>query len=385
MNLLFVLLVLLLLILLLKITYDSRCHSTEKFSMNYDYGYEQEDEIEEFQTTMKSPQQNVTTPYYEETYEENYEENYEETYENDLYNTKDVSDTMITAFQEFKNKCLNNVNNSIIDKELCDEVGIDPYNVNKHDKIDEIKQFSKFMVINKNFSDEVIDKIFKNPNINKSFNDDVNTDNLQYDIHSSTDDDNNRLSFASLKEYEKTLKRPGIDTEEYKMYEGVDGINPLNNNTYSNPKKDNTILNADAIQIMKDYMNRLKCGTNTNTNTSDSMSADNSSLFIPKNNLKKCPHKDVYNSCKKKQHYADAVNERNEQNLTNMTYGVAACYDIPQIRPPSCIPQKKMNVSPIELYRSNQGTPLEQARDTAVGSILPKFQYREVYDSKCYN
>ena len=81
MNLLFVLLVLLLLILLLKITYDSRCHSTEKFSMNYDYGYEQEDEIEQFQTTMKSPQQNVTTPYYEETYEENYEENYDENYE----------------------------------------------------------------------------------------------------------------------------------------------------------------------------------------------------------------------------------------------------------------------------------------------------------------
>lgn len=49
---------------------------------------------------------------------------------------------------------------------------------------------------------------------------------------------------------------------------------------------------------------------------------------------------------------------------------------VPEKHPPVCIPVGKPNEPGAVMFGNFQGTPLDQAEDTQVGSIMPKFEYR---------
>ena len=54
-------------------------------------------------------------------------------------------------------------------------------------------------------------------------------------------------------------------------------------------------------------------------------------------------------------------------------------WKMPERRPPVCKmnSKKKCSVNPIEVQSSLLGTLLDDSKDTKVGSILPKFTYKE--------
>lgn len=62
------------------------------------------------------------------------------------------------------------------------------------------------------------------------------------------------------------------------------------------------------------------------------------------------------------------------------SYMPATSWSVPQQRPPSCIPQKKCPVCPVV----DKGTPVDAVEWSQVGSILPKFEYKEVYNPNYY-
>ena len=300
-------------------------------------------------------------------------------------------------------------------------------------------------------SDEINDKLFKHPDTNYDFNkyNKVNNnDKNAYEPYNITSENSGyKNSEPTIKDYRNSMKKPGANPDEYKKYEGVNGTNPLNDNTMANVNNNNKILNDEALKMLKDFLTKpetssnlknllctdkkimseeskiqdgeeikpppmfieptkkpnrdndyyaynlkllndktdSKCkniNKNKNNSNSNNMTVNNS--FIPRSEMEKCPHKDFSTTYQKQQHFADTVRNRNLQDFTNMTYGVNNCYDIPQIKPPPCIPQSKQNVCPLQLYRAYEGTPLEMARDTSVGSIMPKFTYNEVYDKEFY-
>jgi hypothetical protein len=273
-----------------------------------------------------------------------------------------------------------------------------------------------------------------------------NNDKNAYQPYNITSENNSRYtdSVPTIKDYRNSMKKPGANPDEYKKYEGVNGKNPLNN-TMANVNNNNKILNDEALKMLKDFLTKPETSSNLknllctdkkimseeskmqddgepeeeikpppmfietkkpnrnkdyyaynlrlmnnkndskckNINKTNKMMTVNKS-FIPRSEMEKCPHKDFSTTYQKQQHFADTVRNRNLQDFTNMTYGVNNCYDIPQIKPPPCIPQNKQNVCPLQLYRAYEGTPLEMARDTSVGSIMPKFTYKEVYDKEFY-
>jgi hypothetical protein len=55
-------------------------------------------------------------------------------------------------------------------------------------------------------------------------------------------------------------------------------------------------------------------------------------------------------------------------------------WSVPQKRPPPCIPQEKCAVCP----SNTGGGPAEPLANTAVGSIMPKFTYKEEYNKDYY-
>ena len=57
-------------------------------------------------------------------------------------------------------------------------------------------------------------------------------------------------------------------------------------------------------------------------------------------------------------------------------------WSVPQQRPPVCIPSKKNANSVLPIY--DKGTPVNALDYTKVGSILPKFEYNEVYNPNYY-
>ena len=58
----------------------------------------------------------------------------------------------------------------------------------------------------------------------------------------------------------------------------------------------------------------------------------------------------------------------------------ATSWSVPQQRPPPCIPQKSCPVCPVV----DKGTPVDAIEWSQVGSILPKFEYKEVYNPDYY-
>jgi hypothetical protein len=58
----------------------------------------------------------------------------------------------------------------------------------------------------------------------------------------------------------------------------------------------------------------------------------------------------------------------------------AVSWSVPQKRPPPCIPQKKCPVCPVV----DKGTPVDAIEWSQVGSILPKFEYKEIYNPDYY-
>ena len=58
----------------------------------------------------------------------------------------------------------------------------------------------------------------------------------------------------------------------------------------------------------------------------------------------------------------------------------ATSWSVPQQRPPPCIPQKSCPVCPVV----DKGTPVDAVEWSQVGSILPKFEYKEVYNPDYY-
>ena len=243
-----------------------------------------------------------------------------------------------------------------------------------------------------NVEPDITDRVFDVPNTNCSF-DTYNDDNLLYESYKLTD--NYKKLYCkenSVNDYESCMKKPGLETNEYKMYEGVNGVNPLCK-TYADTKSEDEIINKDAFKMIREYLSKKpqygdKIKKMICSDKNYNIDNNNGNFYIPKSQIQKCRHKETDTSdvCKKKSQYIETVNERNRQDYYNMNmgYGVTKCFDVPQIKPPACIPQKKSNVCPTQMYSMNQGTPLELAKDTMVGSILPKFQYREIYDSKCY-
>ena len=66
-----------------------------------------------------------------------------------------------------------------------------------------------------------------------------------------------------------------------------------------------------------------------------------------------------------------------EAKILRSDYG----FNVLQKHPPVCIPVNKLNeVSEAVLFSTLQGTPLEEANKTEVGSIMPKFEYRRYID-----
>ena len=57
-------------------------------------------------------------------------------------------------------------------------------------------------------------------------------------------------------------------------------------------------------------------------------------------------------------------------------------WSVPQKRPPACIPQKgfEEEIKPV----LEMGVPLNALKFTEGGSILPKFEYKEVYNPNYY-
>jgi hypothetical protein len=243
-----------------------------------------------------------------------------------------------------------------------------------------------------NVETEATDRVFDVPNTNCNF-DTYNDDDLLYESYKLTD--NYKKLYCkenSVNDYESCMKKPGLETNEYKMYEGVNGVNPLCK-TYADTKSEDEIINKDAFKMIREYLSKKpqygdKIKKMICSDKNYNIDNNNGNFYIPKSQIQKCRHKETDTSdvCKKKNQYIETVNERNRQDYYNMNmgYGVTKCFDVPQVKPPACIPQKKSNVCPTQMYSMNQGTPLELAKDTMVGSILPKFQYREIYDSKCY-
>lgn len=58
----------------------------------------------------------------------------------------------------------------------------------------------------------------------------------------------------------------------------------------------------------------------------------------------------------------------------------ATSWSVPQQRPPPCIPQKQCPICPVV----DKGTPVDAVEWSQVGSILPKFEYKEVYNPNYY-
>lgn len=56
-------------------------------------------------------------------------------------------------------------------------------------------------------------------------------------------------------------------------------------------------------------------------------------------------------------------------------------WSVPQERPPPCIPQKNCPVCPVY----TPGAPVDALETTSVGSIMPKFTYKEVYNKDYYH
>ena len=61
-------------------------------------------------------------------------------------------------------------------------------------------------------------------------------------------------------------------------------------------------------------------------------------------------------------------------------YMPATSWSVPQQRPPPCIPQKNCPVCPVV----DKGTPVDAVEWNQVGSILPKFKYKEVFNPNYY-
>lgn len=61
-------------------------------------------------------------------------------------------------------------------------------------------------------------------------------------------------------------------------------------------------------------------------------------------------------------------------------YMPATSWSVPQQRPPPCIPQERCPVCPVV----DKGTPVDAIEWSQVGSILPKFEYKEVYNKNYY-
>ena len=57
-------------------------------------------------------------------------------------------------------------------------------------------------------------------------------------------------------------------------------------------------------------------------------------------------------------------------------------WSVPQQRPPACIPQEKCVNGPVPVFTT--GAPADAVNYSGIGSILPKFEYKELYDKKCY-
>ena len=55
-------------------------------------------------------------------------------------------------------------------------------------------------------------------------------------------------------------------------------------------------------------------------------------------------------------------------------------WSVPQKRPPPCIPQKNCPVCPVY----TPGAPVDALETTSVGSIMPKFTYKEEYNKDYY-
>lgn len=67
----------------------------------------------------------------------------------------------------------------------------------------------------------------------------------------------------------------------------------------------------------------------------------------------------------------------NESKILKTEYG----FSVLEKHPPVCIPVGKPNtVSEPIIYSTLQGTPLSEATDTQIGSIMPKFEYRRYID-----
>jgi hypothetical protein len=67
-----------------------------------------------------------------------------------------------------------------------------------------------------------------------------------------------------------------------------------------------------------------------------------------------------------------------ESKIVDTDHGVRVL----QTLPPVCIPVGKQsdNLAEVVLYSTLQGTPLDEAKNTQVGSIMPKFEYRRYID-----
>jgi hypothetical protein len=271
----------------------------------------------------------------------------------------------------------------------------------------------------------IIDDLFKNPNLTNSI---ITLDEPQYKKYKSEmmakgkDNCNNNIPQDELDLYNKATKKPDINKRKDNVNENIKGINPLIDDEKGTFGEEEIILNPNMMNMLKTYLKRpngseklssllednedndgdnifsariinkniVKKCSEQNQNTSDSFNLkkcgskvgpllNDDYTFIPKEDLTKCPHRPIASTYEKQQQYTNLIDDRNEQDLTSMTYGISKCFDVPQVKAPSCIPQKKLDVVPA-IYKPYEGTPLKEARDTAVGSILPKFQYNEIYD-----
>jgi hypothetical protein len=67
-------------------------------------------------------------------------------------------------------------------------------------------------------------------------------------------------------------------------------------------------------------------------------------------------------------------------SIYGLSFMPPSSWSVPQKRPPPCIPQEKCAVCP----SNTGGGPAEPLANTAVGSIMPKFTYKEEYNKDYY-
>ena len=77
-----------------------------------------------------------------------------------------------------------------------------------------------------------------------------------------------------------------------------------------------------------------------------------------------------------KKMYKKPITSKQELNAYGWSYMPPVAWSVPQQRPPVCIPDRTPTVCPV----IDKGTPANAVEFTQVGSILPKFTYKEEYD-----